>query len=269
LNLRKAIVLGLAIELSSLPLVLLVLRANAETQIPGVIEAGVSQNHFYIEPSYDGTTITLFASVDRDKLKGRPFDVAVTVRGPIKSVTVWKKHRRAGLWVNSRSLTFEGVPNFYAVLSTKRLGEIAPLDKRRPFEIGLDALSLPVRAGEEPTAQTPASPEFQEALIRLKKASGLFVEADHSDIEFLGERLFRARVFLPAAAGPGLYRANFYVFQKGDIAGTAASHIRLKKIGIEARLSSAATEHPWLYGVAAVLLAAAVGSGASLVFRRS
>jgi len=52
------------------------------------------------------------------------------------------------------------------------------------------------------------------------------------------------------------------------VAGEASAHIRLNKVGIEAGLSSAAVDHPWLYGVLAVILAAAVGGGASLVFRR-
>ncbi len=77
---------------------------------PDVIEAGASQNHFYIEPSYDGTSIALFGSVDPGRLNDQPFDVVVTIRGPIKPVTVWKKNRRLGLWVNTQSLTFEGRP---------------------------------------------------------------------------------------------------------------------------------------------------------------
>src|SRR5262249_27843802 len=152
---------ALALFLLSAP----ALNANGESQLGGVIEAGASQNHFYIEPSYDGTTITLFASVDREKLKGAAFDVAVTMRGPTKAVTVWKKDRRVGLWVNSEYLTFEGVPNFYAVLSTRPVERIAPLDQRKPFEIGLDALALPLRPKEESNGAVPAPPEFQGALI--------------------------------------------------------------------------------------------------------
>ncbi len=237
--------------------------AMAET--PDVIEAGASQNHFYIEPSYDGTSIALFGSVDSDQLKNQPFEVAVTLRGPIKPVTVWKKARRAGLWVNSQSITFNGVPNYYAVLSTKPLEEIAPLEARRDHEIGVDALQFSDADGKPPVGQSEV---FRDALITLKETSGLFVERNQAAIIFLGARLFRARIFLPAAAGPGLYRANFYVFQKGGVVGETSAHIRLNKIGIEALLSSAAANRPWLYGVLSVILAAGVGGGASLVFRR-
>jgi uncharacterized protein (TIGR02186 family) len=243
--------------------------AEAKAEVSGLIEAGASQSHFYIEPSYDGTTIVLFGSVDRERLKGQAFDIAVTLRGPIKPVTIWKKDRRAGLWVNSQSLTFEGVPNFYAVLSTRPADQIAPLEERKAYEIGLDALTLPLKPGDNVPAEATAPLEFQSALIRLKKAGRLFVEDSQSTIEFFGDRLFRSRVFLPASAGQGVYRANFYVLRSGKVVGAASANIYLKKIGIEARLSSAATQHPWLYGVVAVLLAAAVGSGASLIFRRA
>ena len=250
-------------------LLVLAFQGFAFASPPDIIEAGAAQNHFYIEPSYDGTSIALFGSVDSDRLNNEPFDVAITIRGPIRPVTVWKKARRAGLWINAESLTFDGVPNYYAVLSTKPLDEIASLEERKDHEIGVAVLQFPLTATPETKALTNPLQEFRHALLKLKRMSGLFVEDNQAAIEFLGTRLFRARVFLPPAAGPGLYRANFYVLQKGRVAGEASERIRLNKIGIEARLSSAAINHPWLYGVLAVLLAAGVGGGASLVFRRT
>jgi uncharacterized protein (TIGR02186 family) len=242
--------------------------ASTGAEVPDAIEAGASQNYFYIEPSYNGSNIVLFGAIERDKLHGQDFDVAVTIEGPVKPVTVWKKERHAGLWVNSESITFEGVPNSYAVLSTRPPAEIAPLEVRRPHEIGLDALALPLKNKYSLNPQADAPQEFKDALIRLKRSSGLFSEQDSNAIDFIGTRLFRARAFLPAAAGAGLYRAKFYVLQNGKIAGEAGASIRLKKIGIEARMSAAALYYPWIYGAAAVSLAALVGSVASLIFRK-
>jgi uncharacterized protein (TIGR02186 family) len=255
---------GLALGLAGPPAGLR--QASAENV--DTIEAGASQNYFYIEPSYDGTAIILFGSIDRESLHGRPFDLAVTIEGPIRPVTVWKKDRLAGLWVNTESLTFEGVPNYYAVLSTRPVREIASLEVRSAHEIGLDALSLPLKAPNVPNGHPPAPKEFQDALIRLKKSSGLFSENSKGAFEFFGSRLFRSRVFLPASASPGLYRVKFYVLQDGKTAGETSAHIRLKKIGIEARLSSAAMNYPWFYGLMAIIVAALTGGGASLIFRR-
>ncbi len=247
---------------------LLSFQSVALASAPDLIEAGASQNHFYIEPTYDGTSITLFGSVDSDRLKNEPFDVAITIRGPIRPVTVWKKSRRVGLWINAESLTFDGVPDYYAVLSTKPLEQIASSEERKDHELGAAFLQFPLAASPEAKPPRNLPQEFRDALIKLKRSSGLFVEDNQAAIEFLGARLFRARIFLPAAAGPGLYRANFLVLKKGSVVGEASARIRLNKIGIEARLSSAAINHPWLYGVLAVILAAAVGGGASLIFRR-
>src|SRR5262249_48953995 len=113
---------GLAIGLAWLPATL----PHARAENPSPIEADASQNYFYIEPSYDGTAIVLFGSIDRERLHGRPFDLAVTIEGPIRPVTVWKKGRLAGLWVNTESLTFEGVPNYYPFLSTLPVPQTAP-----------------------------------------------------------------------------------------------------------------------------------------------
>ncbi len=72
-------------------LFLVIFQDAALASSPDLIEAGASQNHFYIEPSYDGTSIAFFGSVDSDRLKNEPFDVAITIRGPIRPVRVWKK----------------------------------------------------------------------------------------------------------------------------------------------------------------------------------
>jgi uncharacterized protein (TIGR02186 family) len=244
------------------------IAAPAMAEVLDSIEAGSSENFFYIEPGYNGSSLVLFGSIDRDKLRGEPFDVAVTIRGPVRPVTVWKKDRHAGLWINSESLTFEGVPNYYAVLSTKPAAEIAPIEERKSHGIGLDALALPVKPADAGDSAGPAPQEYQDALIRLKRGSGLFVEEGQGAIEFLGARLFRARVYLPAAAGAGRYRAQFYILQNGKVVGETGADIRIKKIGIEEQLSAAALYFPWLYGLAAVILAALAGGGASILFRK-
>jgi len=247
-------------------LALLAFTPIAGADVPDAIEAGASQNYFYVEPSYNGTNIVLFGSIDRERLNGHKFDVAITIRGPVKPMTIWKKDRRAGLWVNSESLTFEDVPTYYALLSTRPASEIASIEQRKSHELGPDVLNLEPK--DSPKLEAQSLDEFRDALIRLRKRAGLFVENGDSAIEFFGTRLFRSSVFLPPAAGAGLYRAKFYLLQDGKVIGEAASQIRLNKIGIEARLSFAALNYPWLYGAMAVLLAAAIGGGASVIFRR-
>ncbi|MBT3070828.1 TIGR02186 family protein [Rhodomicrobium sp. Az07] len=245
----------------------LMLFSGTGSATSDIIEAGAAQNQFYIEPSYDGTSVVLFGAVDRDRLKNEPFDIAVTLRGPVQPVVVWKKDRRAGLWVNSQRLIFDGVPNYFAVLSTRPLADIAPLAERDRYGLGIDVLSLPIRDEQKNPPSKLTRSEFEAALVKQKNAAGLFVEEARA-IDFFGVSLFRTKTFLPAAAGPGLYVAHFYVLQGGKVIGDATARIRLRKIGIEARLSTTAADHPWLYGVIAVLLAAVVGGATSYLTGR-
>lgn len=231
---------------------------------PELIEAGVSENYIHIEPNFDGANIVLFGAVDRRHLKDDGVDLAITIRGPSKPMTVWKKERQAGLWINSAGMTLDSVPSFYAVLTTKPIADLAPLEERAKYGIGLDALELPAANGATPSSELG---EYREALIRVKHASRLFLE-DSGAIEFLGRSLFRAKTFLPAAAGPGRYRAKIFLLQDKKVIGATSSAIRLEKIGLESFLSTTSTSHPWIYGVFAVLLASAIGGSASLIFRK-
>ena len=192
--------------------VLLMLAAPARAAVPDSIEAEAAENYFYIEPGYSGSSIVLFGSIDREKLRAKDFDIAVTIRGPSRPVTVWKKGRHAGLWINSERVTFEGVPNYYSVLSTRPAAEMAPLAERKAYGIGLDALALPLKSsGGAPGEAAPQ--EFQDALIRLKRSSGLFTEQSKDAVEFLGTRLFRSHVNLPAAAGPAFIKSASISFR--------------------------------------------------------
>jgi uncharacterized protein (TIGR02186 family) len=246
-------------------LALQTLTAWTQSDSAGVIEAGPSENYFYIEPSFDGTNVILFGAIDRDKVKEQAFDLAITLSGPLQSVTVWQKERRAGIWINTRSLTFEAVPSYYAVLSTKSIESLAPLGERQKFGLGFDTL----RVFPDAAAGGAEQEKFKDALIRIKQTDGLFVKNDNPQVLFFGKSLFRTTIFLPARAGAGFYAAKIFLLQDGHVIGSASSHIRLQKTGIEAFLSSTSARHPWGYGVSAVLLAAAVGGGASLVFRRN
>lgn len=243
------------------------LAAEAQPDTSNLIEAGASQNYFHIEPNFDGTSVVLFGAIDRERIKDRPFDLAITIRGPEQPLIVWKKARHFGIWINASSVTFEAVPSFYAVISTKPLETLAPLAERKNYEIGIDSLPLPLRKDEKIEAGSKELSDFRDALIRIKSSNGVFTE-NTSAIEFIGKTLFRAKTFLPASAGPGLYRARIFLLQNGKVIGSTTSQLHLQKIGIEAFLSQTSSTNPWLYGASAVLLAAAVGGGTSLVFRR-
>ena len=82
-------------------LMALALPAAAQEQIV----AGMSQNRVSITADFDGSEILIYGAVKRDTPPptGAPLEVIVTVEGPSTPVSVRRKGRVAGIWVNTDS----------------------------------------------------------------------------------------------------------------------------------------------------------------------
>ena len=104
----------------ALALLLLALPVRAEQVV-----AGLSQNRVAITANFDGSEIVVFAAVARDAPppEGK-LDVIVTIEGPLAPVTVWRKARRMGIWVNTEAVEIGSAPSFYAIAATGPLPEI-------------------------------------------------------------------------------------------------------------------------------------------------
>jgi uncharacterized protein (TIGR02186 family) len=92
-----------------LVLVLLTGMARGEEVV-----AGLSQNRISITASFDGSEILIFGAVKRDTPPpvSPPLEVVVTVAGPSVPVTVRRKDRRFGIWVNTQSVEVDEAPSF-------------------------------------------------------------------------------------------------------------------------------------------------------------
>src|SRR3546814_898463 len=80
--------------------------------------ADLSEHLIAITTGFIGTDVLLFGAIDG------PGDVVVVVRGPQRTEIVRRKARIAGIWVNERDMTFNGVPSFYVVASAKPLVDV-------------------------------------------------------------------------------------------------------------------------------------------------
>ena len=58
--------------------------------------------------------------------------------------------------------------------------------------------------------------EFQQALIRNKQRAGLYTEYQ-GNIAFLGNRLFRTDLWIPANAPVGTYTVSVYLIRDNDL----------------------------------------------------
>lgn len=223
----------------------------------------LSTHRVLISSNFTGTSLVLFASIeesDAPRDKPKKYDVAITVRGPATTFVTRKKDRILGLWVNYESRRYPETPSYLAVLTNRAPSEFGPLDLQAKYKIGLAHAALP------PTIL--ADEEFGQALLRVKKAEGLFYEETNA-VTFLTPTLFRATVPIPGTAPTGAYEIDVHVFSNGVLAAQQTTAIEVVKTGFEAFVAHSAREARLDYGLGVAFLAFLVGTLAGLIFRRN
>jgi uncharacterized protein (TIGR02186 family) len=217
--------------------------------------AALSNHLVAITTGFSGSSVLLFGTIDGQG------DVVVVVRGPEDITTVHRKGRNMGIWVNEADMAFAGVPGFWTIAASRPLADIIPESVADFHQIGLDHLRL--------TPQEPSSArriaEFRAALIRTRQREGLFATKP-GGIVFLGNRLFRTDLWIPANAPVGTYTVAVFLVRDGDVVSAETTPLVVGRVGFEAGVFRFAHEWPLAYGVVAVLLAAMAGWLANLVF---
>ena len=239
---------------------LLLLAFCAPAMAAEDIVAGLSQDQIEINSSYTGTDIVVFGTIERPAVaRGR--DIVVVVRGPDTQITVRRRDRLAGVWVNRDSAKFQGMPAFYFLASTRKLASIASPDVLSRYGLGAAYLQPAALI----THHDPAP--FRQAAIRQLEAQGLYAEAPGS-IDFHSENLFKTVVPIPAAVARGQYTVEVYLFRDGDVVSVQSTPFFIDQIGLERRLYNLAHNNALAYGLFAVFMALLFGWSASVLMRR-
>ncbi|MBY0530503.1 MAG: TIGR02186 family protein [Xanthobacteraceae bacterium] len=248
---------------ASLAIALLLAPFTAQLAHAERLVTSLSTHRVLISSNFTGTSLVLFASIeDSDATKEKPkkYDIAITVRGPAATFVTRKKERILGLWVNYESRRYPDTPSYLAVLTNRPPAEFGPLELQTKHKLGLSFAALPQTIA--------ADEEFGAALLRVKKAEGLFYEETNA-VTFLTPTLFRATLPIPGTAPTGPYEIDVQVFANGALAAQQSTAIEVVKTGFEAFVAQSAREARLDYGLGVALLAFVVGTLAGLVFRRS
>jgi uncharacterized protein (TIGR02186 family) len=216
-------------------------------------------NHLVaITTGFTGTSVVLFGATDGNG------DVIVVVRGPERDITVRRKSKVAEVWVNTRQVTFQSVPSYYSIASSKPIDDIAPLAMRQLHQIGLDNLRL--------TTETPLSPqettEFRTALLRNEARAGLYPPG-FGQVSFLGDRLFRTDIRFPANVPTGTYLVQVFLVRDKAVVSGQTTPLVVSELGLDAEVHDFADRFALAYGLTAIGLAALAGWLASLPFRNA
>ena len=226
--------------------------------------SGISQDTIQITSNYTGTNIVVFGAIEQaQSAAGRDQhrDIVVVVRGPDEAMTVRRRDRFAGVWVNSDAARFEGMPAYYYLASTEPIARIAPPAALARYGIGLQGLR-PSAIGSHHDPEP-----FRQAAIRHLQRSGLYMESPGS-IDFLSESLFRTRVPVPAGVTRGQYNVEVYLFRDGEVVSAQSTPLFVDASGLERRLFNLAHNAPLSYGLACVFMAMLLGWVSSVLFRR-
>ncbi len=247
----------------SLVLLLLVLTAPALAQ--ETIVSGLSQNRVSITADFDGSEILIYGAVKREGAPAAgvgPLEVIITVEGPSTPVTVRRKARVAGIWVNNASVVVDSAPSFYAVATTGPLTHILSDTENLRHSITIERVIRAVGITEE----AEQSGEFILALLRVRTNEDRYRVLE-GRVELTEDTLFRADVVLPANLTEGEYKVRLFLLRDKRVVAQQERLIGVRKEGLERFIFNLAQEQPLIYGLVSLLLAALAGWGASAAFR--
>jgi uncharacterized protein (TIGR02186 family) len=232
---------------------------------PTSLITALSQSRIDINTTFKGADLLVFGAIQypAGAVPDAPPDIAIVVRGPTEPVTVRRKARVAGIWLNTDRIRFESVPGFYAVATTRPIAELADDRTTAIYEIGIRNLQLSPASG----ASERETMAFEDGLITAKRKARLFVE-DSGAVNVTGGVLYRARIAIPAIVPVGDYTAEIHLIRKGRVIASSSVPISIGKSGFERWIYVMAQEHGLAYGIAAVAAALLAGLIASLVTRR-
>lgn len=234
-----------------------------------VVQADVSTRNVAVTSSFTGTEIVVFGAIDNSRQTSAEsglYDLVVVVEGTPSKVTARRKEPVLGIWLNTSSMTFEGVPSYYAIASTRPLDEVAPEATLIGYEIGFDYVRMnPTTQERLPPAQMQA---FRQAVVRLKQKEGLYVAEPHG-VVFIGKSLFRATIALPANVTVGPFDTRVYLFKDERLISQYNLRLNLEREGLELLLHDFAFKQPFFYGLATVVLALLAGLAASTIFSKA
>lgn len=225
---------------------------------------GMSQNRVAITANFDGSEILLFGAVKRESAiqEEPPLEVVVAISGPLLPVTVRKKSKKLGIWVNTESVDVDHAPSFYAVATSKPFNEIMTSVEDLRHKVSIPRM---IRSVGAPMTVDNAQ-RFSEAVMRIRTENGLYQTLENS-VTVEQQTLFRTSISMPANLTEGDYATRIFLTRGGKVVSHFETTIDVRKVGLERWLFNLSRQQPLIYGLLSLAIAIAAGWGASAIFR--
>lgn len=224
---------------------------------------GLSADEVAITADFDGSELLVFGAVKREtSIPEEPLEVIVTIAGPSVPLTVRRKAKRLGIWVNTDSVEVKEAPSFYAVATTGPLKEVLTQIEDLRHRISIPkAIRL---KGASPHVTSPQS--FSEAVIRIRKKNDSYQLLEGA-VTLDQQTLFRTSIELPSNLTEGEYATRIFLTRRGYVVSEFETTIDVRKVGLERWLFNLSRQQPVLYGLMSLAIAIAAGWGAAAAFQ--
>ncbi len=223
------------------------------------IVADLSQENVKISTDFQGAKILLFGAYDGKKGD----DIIVIVTGPKGLVTVQKKEKILGVWVNTRKVNYINTPKYLSISSNRRIDDILNKKTQKISEIGLNNLNIRMQPG----IKVENEKQWRQALTRNMLKSNLW-SINENSVSLNKDSLFRSFLGLPSNVITGQFEVKILHYRNSKLVSQQINSINVSKSGISAEIYDIAQNYSTLYGIFAVLLAVLVGWGSNLIFRK-
>ena len=232
------------------------------------VQADVSTRNVPVTSNFSGTEIVVFGAVDHSRQSSPEaglYDIVIVVVGTPTRLTVRKKGKVAGIWLNRDSITFDSVPSYYAIASTRPLEEVASPEVLKSTGIGFDYVPMELaKSAERRTAQDIK--EFRQAIVGLKNKDRLYTINEYN-VAFIGRSLFRASIDVPANVVVGPFETRVFLFRNGELLSQYKASLELQRQGFEEAMYGLAFRQPLIYGLIMIAIAMSAGLLAAALFR--
>ena len=223
----------------------------------------VSQHEVQVRQGFIGTELLLFGAIlePDGRRAGRDYDIVVVLKGPTEAIRVREKEKILGIWVNAESTAFRSAPSFFAVASSRPIGDIVDERTAAIYELGLGYLQLSPSGSIDPEEQQ----RFTAGLVDLRSRGGLYRE-EPGGVTISEQVLYQARISLPSNVHTGTYTAETFAIIRGRVIASATAEVEVRKVGFERLVAKYADENSFWYGLLAVALSVFMGWLAGRLF---
>jgi uncharacterized protein (TIGR02186 family) len=191
-------------------------------------------------------------------------DAVIVLKGKEEEVTLNRKGRVAGIWLNVAQITISGLPDAYILATSDDLDSICSPREQEKLMLGKQAL----RGLMQISSNKPLTGKEFEEFLKLKTHNGTYDMKEKVEFEPArqGMEKVSSHFKIPSVMPPGTYDIHLLCFKQGKLEKEMKSELKIERISMPRLMISLAHKHAALYGLFAILVAMGVGILMDVIF---